>query len=180
YVQVHGDPVPLLDTLASPGYTLTNRYSKLDSLDLIRLFCKANCFCPTNYKPYKMKDNIPYGGCYKISTLPAIQMLAQRSCNRHFNGSLAVVQSQDKADFLLNSDAIFLNKAQRTRNLNNGDFKAWAFGYPDSEQGDCVKMQRCDTCQGKVAWFNERCGRDLVYACQTTACSTDHYCPHLR
>ncbi|KIH59165.1 hypothetical protein ANCDUO_10615 [Ancylostoma duodenale] len=38
-------------------------------------------------------------------------------------------------------------------------------------------MEKCDSCESKVAWYNEYCGRDLVYTCQTMACSTDHYCP---
>ncbi|KIH59166.1 hypothetical protein ANCDUO_10616 [Ancylostoma duodenale] len=74
YVQVHGAPVPMLDTLASPGYVLTNRYGRVDVWELHKLFCKANCFCPTNYKPFKVKGDLPYGGCYKMSTLPAIQV----------------------------------------------------------------------------------------------------------
>ncbi|EYC19938.1 hypothetical protein Y032_0023g788 [Ancylostoma ceylanicum] len=102
YVQVHGAPVPMLDTLASPGYALTNRFGRVDVWELHKLFCKANCFCPTNYKPYKVKGDLPYGGCYKMSTLPAIQALAQRSCRRHFNGSLTTVETLGKAKFLTN------------------------------------------------------------------------------
>ncbi|VDM65316.1 unnamed protein product, partial [Strongylus vulgaris] len=79
FVQVHGAPVPLLETLASPGYALSNRYGKLQVWDLHRLFCRANCFCPANYKPFKLKGDTPYGGCYKMSTLPSIQ-IGSRHC----------------------------------------------------------------------------------------------------
>ncbi|KAL6725447.1 hypothetical protein Aduo_007498 [Ancylostoma duodenale] len=192
YVQVHGAPVPMLDTLASPGYVLTNRYGRVDVWELHKLFCKANCFCPTNYKPFKVKGDLPYGGCYKMSTLPAIQALAQRSCRRHFNGSLTMVESLGKAVFLtdmMRSNASFWiglrykDQAYRWTNdkaIHDDDFKLWATHYPDSQQGDCVRMEKCDSCESKVAWYNEYCGRDLVYTCQTMACSTDHYCPVLR
>ncbi|PIO68485.1 hypothetical protein TELCIR_09726, partial [Teladorsagia circumcincta] len=101
YVQVHGAPVMMLDTLASPGYALTNRHAKVDVRQLHQLFCKANCFCPTYYKAFSAKNDVPYGGCYRKSTLPAIQALAQRSCHRHFNGSLPTVDSKEKSDFLI-------------------------------------------------------------------------------
>ncbi|RCN35016.1 von Willebrand factor type A domain protein [Ancylostoma caninum] len=209
YVQVHGAPVPMLDTLASPGYVLTNRYGRVDVWELHKLFCKANCFCPTNYKPFKMKGDLPYGGCYKMSTLPAIQALAQRSCRRHFNGSLTTVESLGKAEFLTNSKVYYLKNVTSEKNeflvmrsnssfwiglrykdqayrwtsgdaVHDDDFKLWATHYPDSQQGDCVRMEKCDSCESKVAWYNEYCGRDLVYTCQTLACSTDHYCPVIR
>ncbi|KHJ79353.1 hypothetical protein OESDEN_21002, partial [Oesophagostomum dentatum] len=45
YVQVHGAPVPLLDTLASPGYALSNRHGKVDVWDLHRLFAKVDKEC---------------------------------------------------------------------------------------------------------------------------------------
>ncbi|KHJ87598.1 lectin C-type domain protein [Oesophagostomum dentatum] len=212
YVQVHGAPVPLLDTLASPGYALSNRHGKVDVWDLHRLFCKANCFCPTNYRPFKIKGDIPYGGCYKMSTLPAIQPLAQRSCRRHFNGTLTVVENKAKAEFLVNSCVIKLDFAQlqvliacslvmrsnasfwiglrykdhayRWMNdvaMNDGDFTLWATHYPDAQQGDCVKMEKCDHCERhKIAWYNDYCGRDMLYTCQAVACSTDHYCPLIR
>ncbi|EYC19941.1 hypothetical protein Y032_0023g790 [Ancylostoma ceylanicum] len=64
--------------------------------------------------------------------------------------------------------------------ISDEDFKLWATHYPDSQQGDCVRMAKCDSCESKVAWYNEFCGMDLVYTCQTLACSTDHYCPVIR
>ncbi|CAJ0596863.1 unnamed protein product [Cylicocyclus nassatus] len=193
YVQTHGAPVPMLDLLASPGYALTNRYGKLHVWSLHKLFCRANCFCPTNYRPFKWRGDIPYGGCYKMSTLPSMQALAQRSCHWHFNGSLASIESRGKANFLIkmmrstNSSfwigLRYKDHAYRWASgdaINEGDFNMWATHYPDSQQGDCVKMERCEECEGKVMWLNDHCGKDLLYACQTTACSTDHYCPDLR
>ncbi|VDO72749.1 unnamed protein product [Haemonchus placei] len=90
----------MLDTLASPGYTLTNRFNKVDVRQLHQLFCKANCFCPIYYKEFTTQNDVPYGGCYRKSTLPAIHSLAQRSCNRHYDGVIATVRTREKMEFL--------------------------------------------------------------------------------
>ncbi|PIO60612.1 hypothetical protein TELCIR_17887, partial [Teladorsagia circumcincta] len=68
YVQEHGLTVPLLRSLASPNYNLTNKKDDGTALradDLRQLLCEANCFCKTNWMPYDVdKWDAPQGGCY--------------------------------------------------------------------------------------------------------------------
>nr|CDJ97338.1 von Willebrand factor and C-type lectin domain containing protein [Haemonchus contortus] len=188
YIQVHGAPVMMLDTLASPGYTLTNRFNKVDVRQLHQLFCKANCFCPIYYKEFTTQNDVPYGGCYRKSTLPAIYSLAQRSCNRHYDGVIATVRTREKMEFLTQlmrskvpfwTGLKFTNDAYQWNNegpLQDNDFTQWATNYPDSTQGNCVKMAYSEADQ-TTQWYSEFCTKDLLYICQIVACSTGHYCP---
>ncbi|KAK6027194.1 lectin C-type domain protein [Ostertagia ostertagi] len=63
--------------------------------------------------------------------------------------------------------------------IQDVDFKQWAPNYPDSQQGDCVRMEYSKA-HNTGLWFNEFCTKDLLYICQIVACSTDHYCPVVR
>ncbi|VDO63138.1 unnamed protein product [Heligmosomoides polygyrus] len=63
--------------------------------------------------------------------------------------------------------------------IQDDDFKMWAPNYPDSQQGDCVKMEKGDT-EDAGLWYNDYCGVDLLYVCQIVSCSTEHYCPVIR
>ncbi|KAK5983083.1 hypothetical protein GCK32_005402 [Trichostrongylus colubriformis] len=101
YVQEHGAVVPKLGNLSSPGpYQFTNRFGNLTNEDLRQAFCKANCFCPTNYDPFTWGDTVPHGGCYRTIPLTAIQLLANNNCRKQHNGTLAKVESRDKSLFL--------------------------------------------------------------------------------
>ncbi|EYC06262.1 hypothetical protein Y032_0077g1110 [Ancylostoma ceylanicum] len=101
YVQEHDQPIPLLATLASgPQFQFTNRFGNLTAEDIRTAFCKANCFCPTNYNPDNQGDIVPLGGCYRPVSISAIQVLAAKNCRQHHNATLAKVEDISKAAFL--------------------------------------------------------------------------------
>ncbi|WKY01972.1 hypothetical protein Q1695_015743 [Nippostrongylus brasiliensis] len=194
-IQVHGAPVSMLETLATPGYALSNRDSKIEVWMLHQLFCRANCFCPMHYRAYSIKDTVPRGGCYRKSMLPAVQELAEISCRRHYKGVIATVDSQEKARFLLKvirpAKSLWIGMRYiensytwySDQNIANPTFKMWAPKYPDQQQGICVKMMAAEDGETKDYsgfWYNERCRKDLLYICQVVACSTENYCPLIR
>ncbi|EYC06271.1 hypothetical protein Y032_0077g1117 [Ancylostoma ceylanicum] len=78
YVQEHGLEVPVLRSIASPNYNLTNVKddgTQLRADDLRHLLCEANCFCRTNWLPYNNDMwNAPQGGCYYPVTIPSVQV----------------------------------------------------------------------------------------------------------
>ncbi|XGW14877.1 hypothetical protein V3C99_000841 [Haemonchus contortus] len=191
YVQEHGAAVPLLGSLASPGpYQFTNRYGNLTNEEVRQAFCKANCFCPTNYDPYTIGDTVPHGGCYRTVPLTAIQMLAANNCRKQHSGTLANVQSRDKSLFL---GALFPSKTkfwiglQRDNGgrwywpdgtyLQSNDYQMWAPGYPSAAAGDCVYMYQYSGFS--FGWFNDDCYDDYEYVCQTVPCCADNYCSTL-
>ncbi|KIH63095.1 hypothetical protein ANCDUO_06606 [Ancylostoma duodenale] len=78
YVQQHGLEVPVLRSIASPNYNLTNVKddgTQLRADELRHLLCEANCFCRTNWLPYNNDIwNAPQGGCYFPVTIPSVQV----------------------------------------------------------------------------------------------------------
>ncbi|WKY01637.1 hypothetical protein Q1695_015561 [Nippostrongylus brasiliensis] len=189
YVQEHGAEVPQLNKLASPGYSFTNRFGNLTAEQIRQSFCKVNCFCPTNYNSYTEGDPItPYGGCYRTVPISAIQTLAAKNCRQHHNGLLAKVESRDKSTFL---STLFPSKTKfwiglkfdtagnayqwaDGTYLSSSDFQMWAPGYPFAASGYCVYQYQY---QGfSSGWFNDDCGDDWQYVCQSTPCSADNYC----
>ncbi|KAK6053891.1 hypothetical protein COOONC_08604 [Cooperia oncophora] len=80
YVQEHGLAVPMLRTLASPNFSLTNKKmdgTQLRADELRQLLCEANCFCKKNWMPYRTnKWDAPHGGCYYPVPIPSIQVRA--------------------------------------------------------------------------------------------------------
>ncbi|PIO70427.1 hypothetical protein TELCIR_07719 [Teladorsagia circumcincta] len=80
YVRERGVSVPILQTIASPNFTLTNRKSdgtELHADELRQLLCEANCFCKKDWMPYKgngAKWDVPNGGCYYPFSMPSVQV----------------------------------------------------------------------------------------------------------
>ncbi|PIO63288.1 hypothetical protein TELCIR_15112, partial [Teladorsagia circumcincta] len=79
YLQEHGVSIPILQTIASPNFSLTNTKSdgtELNTDELRQLLCEANCFCKKNWIPYKIngrKSDAPHGGCYYRFPMSSIQ-----------------------------------------------------------------------------------------------------------
>ncbi|VDO64042.1 unnamed protein product [Heligmosomoides polygyrus] len=79
YVQQHGLTVPMLRTIASPNYNLTNQKddgTQLRADELRQLLCEANCFCQKNWLPYNEDPwKAPQGGCYFQYSISSIQVI---------------------------------------------------------------------------------------------------------
>ncbi|VDL73767.1 unnamed protein product [Nippostrongylus brasiliensis] len=163
----YNDPTEAADTFKADGNTIITI---------------VNCFCPTNYNSYTEGDPItPYGGCYRTT-------LAAKNCRQHHNGLLAKVESRDKSTFL---STLFPSKTKfwiglkfdtagnayqwaDGTYLSSSDFQMWAPGYPFAASGYCVYQYQY---QGfSSGWFNDDCGDDWQYVCQSTPCSADNYC----
>ncbi|KAL6725252.1 hypothetical protein Aduo_007317 [Ancylostoma duodenale] len=187
YLQEHGEPIPLLKTLASgPQFQFTNRFGNLTTEDIRTAFCKANCFCPTNYNPYNQGDIVPLGGCYRPVPISSIQVLAAKNCRQHHNAILAKVEDRSKAQFL---SSLFPSKTKYWiglklingvyqwpdgTTLQSNNYQMWAPGYPNSGAGECVYMYQYSGFSS--GWFNDDCGDDQNYVCQNVPCSADNYC----
>ncbi|RCN50140.1 lectin C-type domain protein [Ancylostoma caninum] len=187
YVQEHDEPIPLLANLASgPQFQFTNRFGNLTAKDLRTAFCKANCFCPTNYNPDNQGDIAPLGGCYRPVSIPAIEVLAARNCRQHHNATLAKVEDISKAAFLTTLfspktkfwiglrlvDGVYQWPDGTT--LQSNSYQMWAPGYPNPAAGDCVYMYQYSGFG--FGWFNDDCGDDQNYVCHNAPCSADNYC----
>lgn len=187
YVQEHGEPVPMLGKLATTGpYQFTNRYGNLTAEDVRMAFCRANCYCPTNYNPYNWNDVVPHGGCYRTVPISAVQVLAAKNCRQHHDAILAKVENRDKSLFL---GTLFPSKTKFWIGLTNvngvyqwadgsilqtSDYQMWAPGYPNLATGNCVYMYQYSGFS--FGWFNDDCGDDWNYVCQSAPCNTDTYC----
>ncbi|VDO28235.1 unnamed protein product [Haemonchus placei] len=187
YVQEHGLAVPLLRTLASPNYNLTNKKddgTMLQADELRRLLCEANCFCRTNWMPYNAdKWDAPQGGCYFPVGISSIQMLANRTCLRDKGAVLALDEDASKNFFLLSA---FSSKTKFWLGLEyDGSQWAWSGGYstgytnwgpgqPDYSKGDCAYMQQYSGFSS--GWFSDDCNNDHNYICQTRPCDSTNYC----
>ncbi|XGW14850.1 hypothetical protein V3C99_000823 [Haemonchus contortus] len=187
YVQEHGLAVPLLRTLASPNYNLTNKKddgSMLRADDLRHLLCEANCFCSTNWMPYNADEwDAPQGGCYFPIAISAIQMLANRTCFRDKDAVLALVEDANKNFFLL---SVFSSKTKFWLGLEydgsqwtwpggySAGYTNWGPGQPDYSKGDCAYMQQYSGFSS--GWFSDDCNNDHNYICQTKPCDSTNYC----
>ncbi|ETN83797.1 lectin C-type domain protein [Necator americanus] len=188
YVQEHGQNIPLLANLASgPQFQFTNIYGNLTGEQVRQAFCEANCFCPTNYNPFNQAYTVPAGGCYRPVPISAIQTLAAKNCRQHHNANLAKVESRDKSLFL---STLFPSKTKFWIGLKyyyNGqyqwadgtmlyssDYQMWAPGYPNLSAGQCVYMYQYSGFSS--GWFNDDCGDDQNYVCQSVPCSANNYC----
>uniref|UniRef100_A0A1I7X289 C-type lectin domain-containing protein n=1 Tax=Heterorhabditis bacteriophora TaxID=37862 RepID=A0A1I7X289_HETBA len=182
YDQIHGAVVPLLNTLATPFYNITN--TDYSSEDLRFLLCEANCFCPKNYLPYNMDFwGAPQGGCYNPITIPAINYLAVRYCSKHDNSILSIVENENKNNWL---KRVFPSRTKFWIGLKyingqwvwpNGyrlNYANWGPGEPNLQNGDCVYMRQYSGFN--FAWFTDDCTNDWNYVCQAKPCDSTNFC----
>ncbi|EYC28210.1 hypothetical protein Y032_0008g42 [Ancylostoma ceylanicum] len=100
YVEEHGFPETELESLASPGYFLTN--TEDNNGDAIRrALCDANCFCRLGYDTFG-KDplrNTPTAGCYSAKQAQTNYQLATNRC-RSEGGFIALGKEQNQTEYL--------------------------------------------------------------------------------
>ncbi|PAV57619.1 hypothetical protein WR25_24287 [Diploscapter pachys] len=103
YVEAHGAPAPGLEEIASPGYMCVSTQDP-DGSCVNTALCNANCFCPTSYLHYGLDANngVPTNGCYYNALTSNAFDPAWNRCKQPNDGYLAVVQDQNKQDFLNN------------------------------------------------------------------------------
>ncbi|KAK6745288.1 hypothetical protein RB195_011798 [Necator americanus] len=164
YVQQHGLQVPILRSIASPNYNLTNQKddgSQLRADELRNLLCEVSMF-----EEFKCKDVPVY-----------FQQLAHRTCFDDHNSSLTLVEDAAKDAFLR---TIFPAKTMFWLGLtNDGNGWQWPGGYslgfsnwgPNQPAvGKCAYMQQYSGF--KFAWFSDDCTNDHYYICQSKPCDS--------
>lgn len=186
YVQTHGASVPVLKSLATPCYSLSNSNEDLRVNDLLNMFCNANCFCYTNWNPYATDPVCPFpdGGCYYPVTIPAAEVLAKRYCENHNGGMLVKIEDAAKGVFV---NSLFNNKNEKTwigLELSRSFAYLWEDGSQVGSYQPFVTHNMSIACvsQGQGTgfnsnWYPEDCYADYMYTCQATPCSADKLCP---
>ncbi|WKY01639.1 hypothetical protein Q1695_015563 [Nippostrongylus brasiliensis] len=187
YVQQHGLSVPMLRSIATSNYNLTNQNadgSQLRADDLRHLLCEANCFCRANWNPY-LADmwSAPQGGCYYPIDISSIKELAVRTCKRENGAVLALDEDFSKNMFLL---GLLPSKTKFWLGLQydgaqwtwSGQYSVgytnWAPNQPNINAGQCAYMQQYSGFSS--GWFSNDCGDDHNYICQSRPCDSTNYC----
>lgn len=185
YVQQHGLTVPMLRTIASPNYNLTNQKddgTQLRADELRQLLCEANCFCQKNWLPYNEDPwKAPQGGCYFQYSISSIQILANRTCVREKGAVLALDEDASKELFLLSA---FPSKTKFWLGLvSDGSQWTWqgkySVGYSNwapsqPKTGSCAYLQQYSGFSS--GWFSDDCSDDYYYICQAKPCDSTKYC----
>ncbi|PAV61256.1 hypothetical protein WR25_15536 [Diploscapter pachys] len=193
YDQTHGLPESLLRNLSTPNYWLTNSVN-MHADDMRWLLCEANCFCPTNMKPYNQDAWMaPQGGCHNPVSIPAINRLGERDClNEWHNGFIAFVEDINKLNFLGSLVAPKSKYWIGLQYINNqwiwpsalGDakfkinYQSWGAGEPQLSKGNCVYMYQASGFG--YSWFVDSCNADYNYICQASPCHSMSYCPYIK
>uniref|UniRef100_A0A914YB41 C-type LECtin n=1 Tax=Panagrolaimus superbus TaxID=310955 RepID=A0A914YB41_9BILA len=191
--------VDAVSELAYPGFAFTN--NQTDLIDqMYTALCQANCFCPPNWRQftanYTNKYAYGYGNCLYYSSISAGWTAASFACRKEAPGAyLASESTQKKTDFnLAYSKDISVNNqysyhigleyknnqySWQTSNSSvlsalGNSFKNWNPGYPNSNVGECVKVDK--VFGQSYGWTNEKCWSALNYICEVTTCDTDNYC----
>ncbi|CAJ0956000.1 unnamed protein product, partial [Mesorhabditis belari] len=182
YGDLKGESSDVLKQIASPGYFVDATNQQPNFTSILNLLCLSNCFCPD---PYKAVSSAPTGepaeGCYFLSDLQGLQILAARFCSIENNGTLAVTLDQTQKIFAV-------SKVRTAVPVWVGltfdpvlQAWTWADGTPFTDQiesgtGACATIRR--TNGFNTAFTQRECAGDAYdYACQATPCSTATYCP---
>jgi uncharacterized protein YegL len=190
--------VDAVSELAWPGFAFTN--NQTDLIDqMYNALCQANCFCPPNWRQftsnYTNKYAHGYGNCLYYSSIPAGWTPASFSCRNEAPGAyLGTETTPMKSAFnLAYTKDVSVNKqysyhiglefknGQYSWQTNNasvvlplGSYTNWNPGYPNSQIGACVKVDK--VLGNSYKWTNENCWTALNYMCEVKTCDTDNYC----
>ncbi|PAV74415.1 hypothetical protein WR25_02417 [Diploscapter pachys] len=177
---------PELGKIASPGYMCANTQDP-DGSCVNNGLCNANCFCPVNYLPYGLDANngVPTRGCYYNALTSNAFDPAWNRCKQPNYGYLAVVQDQNKQDFLNNMipdnnfwiglkfvRGYFIWSDPNSTVLDNSA-ALWSPGEPNlsNPNNQCVY-----TLVGSHKWAMADCRSDLNSICEAPPCDSVHYC----
>uniref|UniRef100_A0A914C4Y4 C-type lectin domain-containing protein n=1 Tax=Acrobeloides nanus TaxID=290746 RepID=A0A914C4Y4_9BILA len=191
--------VDMLKNISSPGmfFKITDPYGY--QAEIVDAFTFANCYCTSNSQQFIIVNNTSGYGHYYADCLVSTKggtyaQIAELACEAQTNGVLVSVTSQEKKDFLINTELPFLGSVQRfhigLHNLNGsrywygyngtnsplGSFQDWVLGFSASSTGDCVFYDQYDG--RNWGWETGPCmgANPFPYVCQFQACDADNYC----
>uniref|UniRef100_A0A0N5AJ40 C-type lectin domain-containing protein n=1 Tax=Syphacia muris TaxID=451379 RepID=A0A0N5AJ40_9BILA len=155
--------------------------------NLLRAFCRANCFCKDGFTQLSLGDDgcRKYGECYRVNFLPLSYNAASSAC-KEIGGRLPDASFEEKDNFIKDlhvsakffpfwisqrCDSFLSCNADRNYSIASNSYVNWcSTSYPDFSQGNCVYEDRCN--EAVTGWFNADCNditTNRFFACQIDA-----------